>query len=250
MLNFRPLMSSSSGCAYLLASDKGLNPLLIDCGMRFPQLQVATGFQAVRLAGCLVSHYHGDHAVGIADLLLKAGTSVYASSGTWRHYAKGAWADHYRAHSVSDRVPFIVEGWNCMGFEVVHDAEETFGFLIGDGEENLLYLTDTAYSPHRFENIHIMAVEANFGEQFIRESTRSGAIGSDRFRRTASNHMSIERLERMLDKNDLSCVREIHLLHLSDANSSAAEFKERIQRKTGIPTFVAAKQATSQGGVN
>jgi hypothetical protein len=34
-------------------------------------------------------------------------------------------------------------------------------------------------------------------------------------------------------------LQEIHLLHLSDANSNEKEFKEKIQKLTGVPVYVA-----------
>ena len=42
-----------------------------------------------------------------------------------------------------------------------------------------------------------------------------------------------------LRANDLSRVKEIHLLHLSDRNSSANCFKKEIQSLTGKPVYVA-----------
>ena len=40
-------------------------------------------------------------------------------------------------------------------------------------------------------------------------------------------------------KQDLSKVKEIALLHLSDNNSSPQEFKHLVESKTGIATYLA-----------
>ena len=61
MISFDSLASSSAGCAYRLSAD-GMAPLLIECGLPFPQLQKALDFKVSELAGCLVSHWHADHA--------------------------------------------------------------------------------------------------------------------------------------------------------------------------------------------
>jgi acyl-CoA synthetase (AMP-forming)/AMP-acid ligase II len=54
-MEFKPIASSSEGCAYLLTSN-GLSPLLIDCGVRFDSIQQATGFRLGReLAGRFAS---------------------------------------------------------------------------------------------------------------------------------------------------------------------------------------------------
>jgi|AntDeeMinimDraft_5_1070356.scaffolds.fasta_scaffold16527_4 phosphoribosyl 1,2-cyclic phosphodiesterase len=42
-----------------------------------------------------------------------------------------------------------------------------------------------------------------------------------------------------LRANDLSRVKEIHLLHLSDRNSNAERFKREIQEISGKPVYVA-----------
>ena len=42
-----------------------------------------------------------------------------------------------------------------------------------------------------------------------------------------------------LRANDLSRVKEIHLLHLSDENSNAERFKREIQEISGKPVYVA-----------
>jgi phosphoribosyl 1,2-cyclic phosphodiesterase len=52
-------------------------------------------------------------------------------------------------------------------------------------------------------------------------------------------HMSIEQTREMLLSNDLSKVREIWLIHLSDSNSDAEAFRDDIQAATGKPVYVA-----------
>jgi phosphoribosyl 1,2-cyclic phosphodiesterase len=52
--------------------------------------------------------------------------------------------------------------------------------------------------------------------------------------------MEIGTTAAMLEANDLSNVKNIVLIHLSSGNSNGPEFKNRIQRETGIPTYIAA----------
>ena len=233
-MEFRPIASSSAGCAYLLSGKAG--SLLVDCGAPIKAIQQATGFKVSSLSGCLVSHAHGDHCKSVAPLA-KLGVDIYASKETWRALN----AVGHRFNVMGEKVPQYIDGWKVMGFPVVHDCPGTFGFLIDDGEDRLLYLTDTAYSPYRFDGVTIMAVEANFDGDEIRDNKRSGVIDKARYRRTLTTHMSIDRLVDMLKANDLTKVREIHLLHLSDTNSNELEFKDKVQRATGVPVFVAAK---------
>jgi phosphoribosyl 1,2-cyclic phosphodiesterase len=245
MVEFLSVASSSQGCAYILRAPGGAPPLLLDAGVRFQLIQQVLGFTVSKLAGCLVTHAHGDHCAAVPELL-KAGVEVYGSEGFWQTFRHGIWGDHHRAHVVKAETQFKVGPWSVKGFDVVHDAEDTLGFLVSGYDDKVLYLTDTAYSKYKFEGVTVMAIEANWGEEHMRASSASGRIHGERFRRTASNHMSIERLERLLDANDLSSLREVHLLHLSDANSDAEEFKRRVMRKTGVPVYVAAKDATKE----
>jgi phosphoribosyl 1,2-cyclic phosphodiesterase len=236
-MQFRPLASSSAGCAYLLSTPS--ETLLIDCGVRFAVIQEALNFELSKLSGCLISHSHGDHCSAAAKLL-NAGVDCYASRETWSALEKSIRFKH-RAHELESGKQISVGEFQVKAFDAVHDAEGTLGFLVSHDSECLLYLTDTAYSKYTFERVTIMAVECNWGEAQMRENSRDGEIHSERFRRTASNHMSLERLLRLFEKNDLSSVREIWLLHLSDANSDEVAFKEAVQRATGKPVYIAAK---------
>lgn len=233
-MQFRPIASSSAGCAYVLSAD-GLPDLLIECGVRFQQIQRALAFKTSQLAGCLISHSHGDHCASVSDLTAR-GIDCYASEETLTALR---YASPHRAHVLTPHETHNVKGWNVMGFPVVHDAPGTLGFLVAAGSDKFLYLTDTAYSPFRFEGLTLIAVEANWSEGVMRQNHRDGLVHSERFRRTARNHMSLDRTIDMLRANDLSKCRAIHLLHLSDANSDEAEFVDKVARATGVPTYCA-----------
>ena len=55
-------------------------------------------------------------------------------------------------------------------------------------------------------------------------------IDINRVARTMKSHMSLENLIEFLKVNDLSKVRELHLLHLSDDNSDIEIIKEEIKK--------------------
>ncbi len=214
MISFHPIASSSRGCAYVVR-DCVAPPLLIECGIPFGQLQKALDYQVSTLAMCLVSHRHGDHYnEATARELIKRGVSV--SSGDISHVGQ----------------------WQIKSFCVPHDTE-TRGFFVRCGDESLVYLTDCPYSPYTFPPMTLFAIECNHSRQLMRANTISGDIAAERYKRTVQNHMSLDRCIDTLKANDLSQCREIHLLHLSDINSSEQEFKDAVQRATGIATYVA-----------
>jgi phosphoribosyl 1,2-cyclic phosphodiesterase len=51
--------------------------------------------------------------------------------------------------------------------------------------------------------------------------------------------MSIQSTLELLEANDLSSVKNIVLIHLSDNNSDAVSFKKPVEEQTGLPTTIA-----------
>jgi len=231
-MEIRVIASSSAGNCYLL--DDGSSPLLLEAGIRFQDLRRAVGFGLSRLAACLVSHEHQDHARAVADVL-KAGVDVYASAGTWE--ALGI--RHHRAHTIRALQQVRIGPWTVLPFDTVHDAAEPLGFLLATGPGKALYLTDSGYCKYRFQGLTHIMLEVNHSVELLRQAVASGAIPLAHKNRVMRNHMSLERALEFLRANDLSQVQEIHLLHLSDQNSNAEEFKAAVQRATGLPVYVA-----------
>ena len=62
--------------------------------------------------------------------------------------------------------------------------------------------------------------------------------------RIIGSHLSLETLIEMLDRNDLSKVNNIVLIHLSDSNSHAVEFKNAVQKATNCNVTVANANLT------
>jgi phosphoribosyl 1,2-cyclic phosphodiesterase len=126
--------------------------------------------------------------------------------------------------------------WRVLPFDLRHDTPGTLGFCVeGPSKERLLYVTDTAFIPYRFDGLTIVAIEANYSEAILRESGEA----TKRKLRALRYHMSLERTLAFLAANDLDGVREIWLLHLSDAHSDEAAFREAVREATGKPVFVA-----------
>lgn len=236
-MEFRAHASSSDGNFYSLHD--GDASLAIECGIRFAEMQKYLKFKASALSGIIISHAHGDHAKGAKDAM-SVGIDCYMGAECAERLGC---EKHHRYHEIRDKEQFSVGTFSVMPFEVCHD-EQTFGFVVlGPSGRKVFYLTDTAYAPNRFNDCHILAIEANWGEDEMRASSREGRVDGRRFSRTAASHMSIERLIRMLGKNDLAKVTEIHLLHLSDDNSDETRFKEEVMRATGKVVHVAPKRA-------
>ena len=232
----RPLASSSEGNAYLVTETDGRSPLLLDCGLPVAQLKQATGYRLSTLAGCLVSHEHGDHSKAAADLM-RAGVDCYMSQGT----ADALRLSGHRLKIVRALQQFSLGAWTVLPFDTIHDAAEPLGFLLAAGEEKVLYLTDTAYCKYRFNGLTHILIECNHAADILQANVESGAVPAAMKRRVMRSHMSLSTVKGFLKANDLSQVRDIHLIHLSDGNSDAERFKSEIQAMTGKPVYVAEK---------
>jgi phosphoribosyl 1,2-cyclic phosphodiesterase len=240
-MRFISLASSSRGNAYLLQAE-GAPPLLLEAGIPIKQLRDKLrdhGVSLSDLAGCLVSHEHGDHAKAVKDLL-RAGVDCWMSEGT--AIVLGL-LGHHRTHTV-EKDAFRISEWIAHPFDLEHDAEEPKGFMIGttwgsDDDDRMLFIPDTSFVENRFEGVTIIAVEVNYQEEILHENIVNGSIPSIVGRRTRRNHMSLNTIKGFLLANDLSKCREIWALHLSNGNSDECRIIKEIQEITGVPVHVA-----------
>lgn len=233
-MQFTAIASSSKGNAYVVKSI-GIAPLLVEAGVPISKLRESTGFGLSSLAGCLISHEHGDHSKAVNDLL-KAGVDCYMSHGT----AKALEIEyHHRVCILRANVAQAIQKWTILSFSLHHDSADPIGFLVAHGDERLLFIPDTGFISNRFAGVTIAAVECNFLSEQLSENIRNGSLPAVTGRRIRRNHMSLNTLIEMLKANDLSKCRAIHLLHLSDGNSYEGRMIKEVQKATGIPTYAA-----------
>lgn len=232
-MTIKVIASGSSGNATLISDGK--TALLLDAGISIKELERRSGFTLSGVSACLVTHEHQDHSRACKDLV-KRGIDVYASAGTLQALN----ADGHRYKPVTAMKEFIVGSFMIMGFGVKHDAAEPLGYLIYSQStlEKAVYFVDTAYVKGKFNGINYFIVECNHGEQELRDSVDRGVIAPELAARIAKNHFSLERLLKFLKANDLSRVKEVHLVHLSDNNSNEERFKWEVQRLTGVEVYI------------
>ena len=177
-----------------------------------------------------MTHRHGDHTKAIPKLL-ERGISVYGPMELSALYGG--------VQDMEALKEYAIGTFNVLPFRVEHDVE-CYGYRIRSEstKETLLYITDTAYVRYTFQGLTHLMVEANYGQEIIMDNAREGKVPLFLAERVVKSHMSIETLLGLLRANDMSQVRQIYLLHLSDGNSNADEFKQRVQRETGAEVYV------------
>lgn len=232
-MEIKIIASGSTGNAYTVSD--GFTTLLIECGIPFKRLQIACDFRLNDIAGCICSHSHSDH-IKAAHQLAFYGIDIYASAGT----LTACGLSGHRVHPIKAMQRFEVGAFSILPFETEHDAAEPLGFLIGNSylNETLLYFTDTFYLKYKFTGsvTHIMG-EANYSTEILAENIRNDPNTGARKSRLIESHMSIDNFIEVLKAMNLSRIKQIYLIHMSEANSNKAEFKERVQRLTGAEVY-------------
>lgn len=233
----RVLGSSSSGNGYLLRSERTGEVLILEAGIRFDKVKQALGFDLSHVAGCLVTHEHGDHAKYAADFA-KAYIPLFTSPGTIE-------AAHLQnmptVHPVASMKAFTLGEFEILPFPVQHDALQPYGYLIRHPEcGTVLFATDTYYLRYRFPGLNNILIECNYDQKILSHNVEVGRIDHKRYERTVKSHMSFNTCRETLMANDLSKVNNIILVHLSADNSNAAEFISGIREATGKTVLAAA----------
>lgn len=227
-MQIKVIASGSSGNAYHITD--GHSSLLLDAGIPLKKIQEGCGYTATQLSGCLITHAHVDHVKAAKDLA-RLGVKIYTSQGT----IEKAGLSGHRIHRVKALEPVSIGTFEVLPFDVEHDAPEPLGFLMRSTvtQEKLLYFTDTYYLRYAFKGLTHIMMEANYDPDEIEANVRSGRVDVHRAKRTIGSHMSIDTAIKTLEGFDLSRLQHVYLLHLSNDNSLADEFKRRVQAVTG-----------------
>ncbi|MED4977199.1 MBL fold metallo-hydrolase [Weizmannia sp. FSL K6-0777] len=227
MIEITSFGSGSGGNAYRVTD--GVTPLLLEAGVKYREIQRGFDFRLTEVAGCLLTHEHGDHSKSIKDIM-KAGINVYTSPGT----IKTLGISGHRLKPVKAMQQFQLGSWTILPFDTEHDVSEPLGFLLANQDgEKLLFATDTYYIRYKFKGLTHIMVECNYSTGILNQNILDGRIPQVMRKRLLQSHFSLENVKEFFKANDLSKVQEIWLLHLSDTNSNAELFKREIMKLTG-----------------
>lgn len=233
MLSIDCFASGSAGNLYRV--DDGRTQILLECGVGLREIQRHLSFKLSSVAACLITHEHKDHSKAVKDLLLR-GVPCYMSKGT----AETLQVEREPVVvNIADKETRRIGSFSVTAFGVQHDAKEPLGFLLDNGEDRVLYATDTYYLRYRFPPCTVILLECNHSYEIIDRRVREGKLDTSLAKRLVKSHMSLENFIEFLRANDMSKVRQIYLLHLSDGNSDAEGFKRQVQQETGAEVYIA-----------
>ncbi|EAG9591274.1 MBL fold metallo-hydrolase [Listeria monocytogenes] len=230
-MEIQTIASGSKGNAYVICSRR--SKLLIECGINFDKIRKALNFDLSTVEGCLISHEHGDHVAGVKKMLRTSNIKLYASEGTLSVLKP---LDSQQV-VLKEKVAQNIGEWIVLPFRTEHDAKEPLGFMIQHKNERLLFITDSYYVRYKFKNINYLMIECNYSADILEENVINKVIHPVQKKRVLQSHFSLENVKDFLKANDLSHLREIHLLHISEKNGDPERFKNEIQAMTGIPVY-------------
>lgn len=232
MLSIKSFGSGSMGNSYQVTD--GSCSLIIDAGVPLKTLKRKGLGHIDTISGVLVSHRHGDHCLYISDYL-KLGVPCYMNADTIDFLKVGT---HHWVHKLEPKQVIDIGPFRVLPFPLEHDVPN-YGFLIQSGTEKLVYITDSYYCHYKFNGLTHIMVEANYSFEILNANVREGRINNQFRDRLIKSHFALENTLKFLAANDLQYVQEIHLLHLSDRNSDAELFKNKVAAATGKVVYIA-----------
>jgi len=237
-MKLKVLGSSSSGNCYLLQSSEG-ETLIVECGVDIKEIKKALNFNFSKVAGCLVTHEHKDHSKQIVNLM-SLGVKVYASKGTFKSILELTDNSVPAINFLRSEGMYTIGKFLVVPFAVRHDAKEPLGFLITHEEcGTIFFATDTYYIPYNLDGFdinHVM-VECNYSKEILRQNNQLAKLQD----RIMQSHFELQDVKEFFIANRFTELRDVILLHLSNANSNAEQFTEEIRTLTKRPVYIADK---------
>ena len=224
-MKFNVISSGSKGNATLVQT-KGVN-ILIDIGISLTSLNdglFSRGLGLNDLTCIFISHKHVDHIKSLNSLIKK--DSQKRRSGQRDLFidklfvpsnipdvrvSEDQYLHKYKSIKITNDV--IV-----TPLPLSHDVSETFGFLIEDGVEKLVYITDTGYVKDEvldlIKDATYYIFESNHDTKMLYTSNRTSALIS----RIHSDHGHLDNVSSASYLSELvgESTKEVVLAHLSE----------------------------------
>ena len=234
-------LASGSGGNCLLVSGAGSH-LLIDAGISCRRITAALAelnLSLSELDGILVTHEHSDHICGLATLIKKHATPIFASPGTARalEYRLAFAEGQLRPVAVGEE--FAVGSLTARSFATSHDSAQSTGYCVSAEGRRMALATDLGFvSDEVLDAVlgcDILVAESNHDVDWLRSGPYppylQERILGDR------GHLCNEAGAELVTRAALSGTHTVILAHLSRENNTPAralEVARRSLRAAGI----------------
>jgi len=226
MIEFAAHYSSSQGNLYQIF-DSGTS-LLLECGVPIQKIKKALNFKLSNINGCLATHFHADHSGYIKDVL-RVGIDTYISKSIIDHYGLSG---HHRIHGIHHKQQFQIGTLTILALEVPHDVP-CLSFLIASDKDKFLFAIDCLYFPYLIPGLTHIGIGINYQTDILKKNIENGSLHPALAQRIMQSHLSLETALSFFKAQNLSKVKEIHVLHCSSKNADKGQIKEAVQRTTG-----------------
>lgn len=193
----------------------------------------------------LITHDHSDHCSNVFNVDKE---KLYASNPILPK-AKGM---ILKEHILVPFTTIDIDPFKVTVLPLSHDAKNTVGFVIDDGEEKLAYITDTGFVPEKdfvyLQNLDYYIFESNHDPKMLYESKRPDYL----IRRIISDtgHLSNVDSAYYLSTFIGDKTKEVILAHLSDEcntpEKALSAFNEVMISQLGYVPNVIVKAASDK----
>ncbi len=228
-------LASGSGGNCVLVSGGGCH-LLIDAGISCRRITTglaALGVSLPQLDGILITHEHSDHICGLATLIKKYDTPIFASPGTARALGYRLAFAEGQLRPVDVGTEFSVGNMTVHSFATSHDSAQSTGYTVRLGNHRLALATDLGYVSDEVLNAvlgcDILVAESNHDVDWLRSGPyppylQERILGS-------RGHLCNEDGAELITRAAQSGTHTIILAHLSQENNTPARALEVSRRR-------------------
>ncbi len=210
-------LTGSEGNASIISDENTL--IQIDTGIGMKKVNAEIDYKINNISAIIITHAHSDHISHLKDYLM-LGRQIYAPQEVWDKMGNlGAYKRYCK--TIQNNVQFKIGTFLIVPFEVKHintDGTdcENYGFLIYSTitKEKMLWVTDCAYINNTFPTLNYICIECNYVdiENYADELDYLNVTVE---KRRLNSHLSLNRCISFLEKQDLSKIKFIKLLHLT-----------------------------------
>lgn len=245
MINIRTLANNSKENCHLLSLSNGTK-ILIDANISFRKLQ--RHLKGENLNAALIAN--GDFTPKTLEYLVRRGIDMRIS-----HDAVRSYGIYYKFNTFTPEDSgklFRVADAFVTVFDMPNDTR-AFNYIIDDGEEIVLYISNLGYKFTPFAEQFSAALLSRSSVKIIIETYYSivdlfnSNIDNKIKSQIIENRLSIEQAVGFLRKSDLSNVSEIHLINISDKRGDSTNFKRQIEKvATNVSVYAVKTKATNR----
>lgn len=225
------LGSSSAGNGYVIQSET--EALIIEAGVGLMTAKEALKYNVMKVAGCIISHEHGDHCKHARNY-----EKVFPT------FALQSVIKAQRLEHTTEVMPlhrFVAGNFAVLPFTAHHDVP-CLGYIVSHPDMGtLMFLTDSFYCEYSFKGINHIMIECNYNDEALEYAIDTGITNAYMKKRLMTTHMELQTTRKVLLMQDLSQLQTVTILHLSSENSDENEMVSQLSGWTGKRIYVAKK---------